>query len=121
MSFCIVASNGLEEGYSMETPVDFKQTVELINRFVTATAQFMNRFATSCEQRLQETGRCLSRLEVSLLLLEAKLHGVEGLAVAPTPAAPSPPSAPPAPLSAALPPPLPPPPPLATGFGGAPP
>ena len=43
-------------------PVNSSQTVSNINFFVINTVQFLNRFVTLCDEKLQDASRHISRL-----------------------------------------------------------
>ena len=70
-----------------DLPVDFTQvsaiplrkTVLLVNSFLVSTAQFLNHFATTCEEKLTAVGGKITTLETTLSILEAKLDSVPGL------------------------------------------
>eukprot|EP01006_Ploeotia_vitrea_P019370 TRINITY_DN51555_c0_g1_i2.p1 TRINITY_DN51555_c0_g1~~TRINITY_DN51555_c0_g1_i2.p1 ORF type:complete len:221 (-),score=62.98 TRINITY_DN51555_c0_g1_i2:454-1071(-) len=121
----------MADEYSMQQPIPFNKTLELVNKFVTHNVQFLNKFSVAAEDKLRATDSALSRMETTLRILEAKLGSIEGLdeeapaAAAATPAAPAAPSGggPPPPPGGGGPPPPPgaggPPPP--PGGGGAPP
>ena len=47
------------------SPVNYKVTAALVNQFVVSTTQFLNRFATRCDRKLQEVGANMHRIEVS--------------------------------------------------------
>lgn len=67
------------------TPIPYKETLEIVNQFVVQTTQFLNRFAVTCEEKLNRVDRDMQRLEVTLSLLESKLSSIEGLGSAPVP------------------------------------
>lgn len=56
-----------------------RKTLQVVNDFVVSTAQFLNRFSTSCEVRLDRLAHRLARLESELVLLEKKLESIPGL------------------------------------------
>ena len=49
------------------SPVNYKVTAALVNQFVVSTThwQFLNRFATRCDRKLQQVGSNMHRIEVS--------------------------------------------------------
>jgi len=62
------------------TPISFKETLEVVNHFVVQTTQFLNHFAVVCEEKLQKVDKDLTRLEITLSLLESKLQSIDGIA-----------------------------------------
>jgi len=46
------------------SPVNYKVTAALVNQFVVSTTQFLNRFATRCDRKLQQVGSNMHRIEV---------------------------------------------------------
>lgn len=106
------------------TPIEYSQTLDLVNAFAIQTVQFLNRFSVLCENKLSKVGKDIHRLEVTLSLLEGKLNSIDGLEASTTttttaPASGSVPPPPPPPGSGAPPPPPPPPP--MPGMGAPPP
>lgn len=75
--------------------VPHQTTLHLVNNFVLQTTRFLNRFASTCEEKLAEVSSGIQSLEISLSIIEAKLK-IKGLEAAPAAA--------PAPTSAAAPP-----------------
>lgn len=59
------------------------KTVTLVNNFLMQTAQFLNRFASICEEKLEYVSNNLRRLEITTALLEAKLGSIAWLSAAP--------------------------------------
>lgn len=53
-----------------EADADAQAVVQLVNRFVLSTVQFLNRFAEECESRLVHTSHALTQLELQAQLLE---------------------------------------------------
>ncbi|GET87933.1 hypothetical protein, conserved [Leishmania tarentolae] len=53
-----------------EADADAQALVDLVNRFVISTVQFLNRFNEECESRLVQTGESLQQLELQTQLLE---------------------------------------------------
>ncbi|OQR89620.1 hypothetical protein THRCLA_09660 [Thraustotheca clavata] len=126
-----------------ESPVDLMQlpsipmqkSLLLLTNFCSNTVRFINHFSNLCEERLSTISKNLTRLEISLAILEAKLNSIPDLPTAATisaadipedlpmptdaPAPPPPPPAPPA--GDGAPPPPPPPPPMPTDDGAPPP
>lgn len=66
-----MASSSLDAASLPPVPLDL--TLVLINRFVSSTGAFLNRFAQQCEQRLEVVSRRLQTLELTIDLLESKL------------------------------------------------
>lgn len=62
------------------SPVPLRKTLVLFNQFVTSTAQFLNKFSTMCDAKLQKVASDLSRLEASMYLLEAKINSIPDIA-----------------------------------------
>jgi hypothetical protein len=46
------------------SPVNYKVTAALVNQFVVSTTQFLNRFASRCDKKLQQVGTNMHRIEV---------------------------------------------------------
>ena len=46
-------------------PVNYKVTAALVNQFIVSTTQFLNRFATRCDRKLQQVTANMHRIEVS--------------------------------------------------------
>ena len=63
---------------SQSKPKDFQRTVELINKYILSSTQFMNRFAAACDAKLGQASRQLQRLESQVTLLERKLDSIDG-------------------------------------------
>lgn len=53
-----------------EADADAQAVVDLVNRFVISTVQFLNRFSDECESRLVQTEESLQQLELQTQLLE---------------------------------------------------
>ena len=45
-------------------PVNYKVTAALVNQFVVSTTQFLNRFGTRCDRKLQLVASSMHRIEV---------------------------------------------------------
>jgi WASH complex subunit CCDC53 len=56
-----------------EADADVQQLVQLVNRFVISSVQFLNRFAEECETKLIHTDEALQQLELQTQLLEHML------------------------------------------------
>ncbi|KAJ0405321.1 hypothetical protein P43SY_001080 [Pythium insidiosum] len=73
----------------MELPVDLTQlpmvpmakTLLLVNNFVANTTRFLNHFAYECEERIARVSTNLTRVEILLAILEAKLDSIPDLTV----------------------------------------
>lgn len=61
------------------SPIPQKKTISYINNFVINTTQFLNRFSYVCENKLREVSTDISRIEIMLAILEAKLASIPGL------------------------------------------
>jgi len=124
--------------YEKVEPVSSRTTLAFVNNFLIDTSQFLNRFASVCDKRLEEVSNSIQQLEITLTILEAKLSSISGLegvtaeSVPATPDVPQPgqqvgsgPPPPPPPPGSGPPPPPPPPgsgaPPPPPGAGGVPP
>eukprot|EP01080_Neovahlkampfia_damariscottae_P003502 gene3502-6150_t len=59
--------------------IPFRQTLDLVSAFVVSTTEMMNKFAVNCEDKLNQVGDDLNRLETTLEILESKLNSIEGL------------------------------------------
>ncbi|RLN32207.1 hypothetical protein BBJ28_00005188 [Nothophytophthora sp. Chile5] len=72
-----------------ELPMDLSQlpaipmakSLLLVNNFVANTTRFLNHFAHECEDRMARVSTGLTRVEILLAILEAKLDSVPDLAV----------------------------------------
>ena len=81
------AALALLEAEAEELPVDLAQlraipirkTMLLINNFVANTSRFLNHFALVCENKCNTISTKLTRLEVSLVILETKLNSIPDL------------------------------------------
>ena len=56
-----------------------KRTLAFLNHFITHTANFLNRFSCTCEDKLANISLRIQRLETTVSILEAKLNSVPGL------------------------------------------
>ncbi|KPI90067.1 hypothetical protein ABL78_0820 [Leptomonas seymouri] len=56
-----------------EADADAQQVVQLVNRFLISSVQFLNRFAEECESKLVRTDEALQQLELQTQLLEHML------------------------------------------------
>jgi WASH complex subunit CCDC53 len=68
---------------SGQKPKDFQRTVELINKYIINTTQFMNRFVAAVDVKLGNTSRRLQRLECQVILLEKKLDSIDAEGASP--------------------------------------
>jgi hypothetical protein len=59
--------------------IPFRQTLDLVSAFVISTTEMMNKFASNCEDKLNQVGEDLGKLENTLTILEAKLNSIQGL------------------------------------------
>ncbi|XP_041441037.1 WASH complex subunit 3 isoform X1 [Xenopus laevis] len=53
-------------------PIQQKRTVAFLNQFVVHSVQFLNRFATVCEEKLSALSLRIQQIETTLNILEAK-------------------------------------------------
>ncbi|NP_001086321.1 WASH complex subunit 3 [Xenopus laevis] len=60
-------------------PIQQKRTVAFLNQFVVHSVQFLNRFATVCEEKLSALSLRIQQIETTLNILEAKLSSIPGL------------------------------------------
>ncbi|KAF1334500.1 putative coiled-coil protein, partial [Globisporangium splendens] len=73
----------------VELPVDLSQlpmipmskSLLLVNNFVANTTRFLNHFANECEERITRVSANLTRVEIMLAILEAKLNSIPDLTV----------------------------------------
>ncbi|EHB09216.1 Coiled-coil domain-containing protein 53 [Heterocephalus glaber] len=56
-----------------------KRMVAFLNQFVVHTLQFLNRFATVCEEKLANLSLRIQQIETTLNILDAKLSSIPGL------------------------------------------
>ena len=59
--------------------VDTRKMLTIVNHFVTTTTGFFNRLSRISEERLQKVSRDITRIDVKLKVLEAKLASIKGL------------------------------------------
>jgi hypothetical protein len=62
-------------------PIPLPKSLLLINNFVANTTRFLNHFAFECEDRISRVSSNLTRVEVMLAILEAKLNSIPDLSV----------------------------------------
>ncbi|XP_067009895.2 WASH complex subunit 3 isoform X2 [Anabrus simplex] len=65
--------------YTQVGAIHQKRTLAFINHFISNTVSFLNKFARSCEQRLEKFNARIEKLDASLSILEAKLSSISGL------------------------------------------
>uniref|UniRef100_K3X007 Uncharacterized protein n=1 Tax=Globisporangium ultimum (strain ATCC 200006 / CBS 805.95 / DAOM BR144) TaxID=431595 RepID=K3X007_GLOUD len=78
-----------EDEDDVELPVDLSQlpmipmskSLLLVNNFVANTTRFLNHFANECEERITRVSANLTRVEIMLAILEAKLNSIPDLTV----------------------------------------
>ncbi|TMW66083.1 hypothetical protein Poli38472_003848 [Pythium oligandrum] len=94
-STALVVANGdgdtaaRPEEEEVDLPVDLSQlsmipmpkTLLLVNNFVANTTRFLNHFAHECEERITRVSTNLTRVEIMLAILEAKLNSIPDLTV----------------------------------------
>ncbi|KAL0248247.1 hypothetical protein GEMRC1_003483 [Eukaryota sp. GEM-RC1] len=103
--------------YNTLAPVEQKDLLDFVNRFVSTNTNFLNNFANCVENRLSDLARKRQDIESLLCILEAKLKTIPD-SVAQAPPKSAAPIPPPAPTSSH---PAPPPPPPPPGSGAPPP
>ena len=54
-------------------PITPRRTLTFINYFISQTTNFLNKFATTCEERLDEIGLRIQNMEILLAILETKV------------------------------------------------
>ena len=59
--------------------VNTRKMLTIVNHFVTTTTGFLNRLSRVSEERLQKVSRDITRIDVKLKVLEAKLASIKGL------------------------------------------
>lgn len=69
--------------YTKVGAIHQKRTIAFINHFISNTVSFLNKFARSCEQRLEIFDARIQKIDASLSILEAKLSSIAGLDNAP--------------------------------------
>ncbi|XP_066322814.1 uncharacterized protein [Miscanthus floridulus] len=57
--------------------VSDQRTIYLVNMFIANTVEFLNSFAALCDDKLALLHRNIVKLDLSLALLEAKLHSID--------------------------------------------
>ena len=65
--------------FTQVSPIPLRKTVLLVNNFVANTVRFLNHFSNTCEEKLTSVSNNMSRLEIQLSILEAKLNSIPGL------------------------------------------
>lgn len=83
------AATAVDDDDDVDLPVDLSQlprippakTLLLVTNFVANTTRFLNHFAGDCEARLAQVSAGLTRVEILLAILEAKLDSIPDLAV----------------------------------------
>jgi hypothetical protein len=61
-----------------QPPVPVKKTLVIVNHFIVQTTRFLNHFSTLAEEKLQKVFHDINRIETTLVLLESRLHRLEG-------------------------------------------
>jgi hypothetical protein len=61
-----------------QPPVPVKKTLVIVNHFIIQTTRFLNHFSTLAEEKLQKVFHDINRIETTLVLLESRLHRLEG-------------------------------------------
>eukprot|EP01086_Lenisia_limosa_P013471 TRINITY_DN42639_c0_g1_i1.p1 TRINITY_DN42639_c0_g1~~TRINITY_DN42639_c0_g1_i1.p1 ORF type:complete len:181 (+),score=49.16 TRINITY_DN42639_c0_g1_i1:51-593(+) len=75
--------------YGLVSPLDYAQTVSYINNFVFETAEFLNKFASLCDRKLEKVSSRMQQLEISMAILEAKLESIPDSQLAAPPSQPA--------------------------------
>eukprot|EP00117_Sycon_ciliatum_P040314 scpid98954/ scgid29645/ WASH complex subunit CCDC53; Coiled-coil domain-containing protein 53 len=65
--------------YTKVEPVQHKRTLAFINHFAIHTVHFLNRFSSSCEEKLSAVEERIRRMEVTVNILDTKLSSIAGL------------------------------------------
>ncbi|KAL6652993.1 hypothetical protein ACP70R_011918 [Stipagrostis hirtigluma subsp. patula] len=66
-----------EEESVRAVAVSDQRTIYLVNMFIADTVEFLNSFASLCNDKLALLHRKVVKLDSSLALLEAKLHSID--------------------------------------------
>lgn len=61
-----------------QQPVPIKKTLVIVNHFIIQTTRFLNHFSTLAEEKLQKVFHDINRIETTLVLLESRLHRLDG-------------------------------------------
>lgn len=61
-------------------PIHKKRILAFVNHFVIQTASFINKFANECESKFIAVERKIQTVEAALLIVEAKLNSIPGIA-----------------------------------------
>lgn len=62
-------------------PIAYRNTLDLVSAFVIHTTEFLNKFASTCEEKLNKVESNIKQMEITLNLLEAKLGSIEGIKI----------------------------------------
>eukprot|EP00771_Trimastix_marina_P000651 gnl/Trimastix_PCT/1674.p1 GENE.gnl/Trimastix_PCT/1674~~gnl/Trimastix_PCT/1674.p1 ORF type:complete len:172 (-),score=18.91 gnl/Trimastix_PCT/1674:37-552(-) len=73
--------------YTQIDPAPLDESLAVVNRFVTDTAYFLNRFSSLCEKKLLAVSQQIRKLETTITILEGKLSSIPGLDVIDQPTA----------------------------------
>jgi WASH complex subunit CCDC53 len=60
-------------------PIPYRDTLDLVSAFVIQTTEFLNRFASTCEERLNNVEYNIQQLEITLQILESKLSSIDNM------------------------------------------
>ena len=75
-----VTQQPLTVDLSTITPaIPIRKTVMILNTFIISTTNFLNKFSILCDDKLAKIGKDLSKLEISLVLLETKINSIPWL------------------------------------------
>jgi len=72
-----VVSPGID--YRLVDPINPRRILSFINHLSSHSASFLNKFACSCEDRLEKVAVRVDKIEATLAILEAKLSSIAGL------------------------------------------
>lgn len=59
--------------------IPFRDSLDLVSAFVIQTTEFLNKFASTCEERLAQVEYNIQQLEVTLGILESKLASIDNV------------------------------------------
>lgn len=66
-------------------PIQKKRILAFVNHFLIQTTTFLNKFAIECESKFLEVERKIQTVEAALVIVEAKLNSIPGIASTTTP------------------------------------
>lgn len=62
-------------------PIAYRNTLDLVSAFVIHTTEFLNKFASTCEEKLNKVESDIKQMEITLNILEAKLGSIDGIKI----------------------------------------